>query len=183
MASDHERTLVARAREDVAAFGELYDFYLPRIYGFIFRRVQDSHLAEDLTSMTFQRALENVRRTDFRNDCFGGWLYRVASNAVVDHARRNRQFLSLGELRDEDEPGDLALDALAAALDRDQLRRALLSLSAGHRELLVMRFYDDLDTDELCAAFGCSRETLAVRLHRALRALRQAVAREAADVA
>ena len=183
MAGDRERELVARAREDSAAFGELYDFYLPRIYGFIFRRVQDQCVAEDLTSVTFQRALENVRRVDFRNECFGGWLYRVASNVVVDHIRTDRRFLSLADISEREEPGDLALDALAAALDRDQLRRALLSLPAGHRELLVMRYYDDLDTGELCAAFGCSRETLAVRLHRALRALRQAIAREAADVA
>jgi RNA polymerase sigma-70 factor (ECF subfamily) len=183
MAADRERALVELARADVAAFGELYDFYLPRIYGFVFRRVQDRDVAEDLTSMTFQRALENVRRADFRNDCFGGWLFRVASNAVVDHARRDRRFVSLVNLQESDEPGDLALDALAAALDRDQLRRALLGLAAGHRELLVMRFYDDLDTTELCAAFGCSRETLAVRLHRALRALRAAIAKEAADVA
>jgi RNA polymerase sigma-70 factor (ECF subfamily) len=178
-----ERRLVARVRDDVAAFGELYDFYLPRVYGFIFRRVQDRCVAEDLTSMTFQRALENVRRADFRNESFGGWLYRVAANVAVDHARRDRRFVSLGDLGQDDEPGDLALDALAAALDRDQLRRALTSLPAGHRELLVMRFYDDLDTAELCAAFGCSRETLAVRLHRALRALRDAMDREAADVA
>jgi RNA polymerase sigma-70 factor, ECF subfamily len=183
MAVEHERTLVALARDDCAAFGELYDFYLPRIYGFIFRRVQDRPLAEDLTSMTFQRALENVRRTDFRNESFGGWLYRVAANAVVDHSRRDRRNISLGELSEDEEPGDLALDALAAALDRDQLRRALLGLAAGHRELLVMRYYDDLDTTELCAAFGCSRDALAVRLHRALHALRAAIAKEAADVA
>lgn len=183
MAADRERLLVERSRDDCSAFGELYDFYLPRIYGFIFRRVQDRCVAEDLTSMTFQRALENVRRADFRNEAFGGWLFRVASNAVVDHARRDRRFLSLGDLQESEEPGDIALDTLAAALDRDQLRRALLGLSAGHRELLVMRFFDDLDTAELCAAFGCSRETLAVRLHRALRALRLAMAREAADVA
>jgi RNA polymerase sigma-70 factor (ECF subfamily) len=183
MAADRERLLVERSRDDCSAFGELYDFYLPRIYGFIFRRVQDRCVAEDLTSMTFQRALENVRRADFRNEAFGGWLFRVASNAVVDHARRDRRLLSLGDLQESEEPGDIALDTLAAALDRDQLRRALLGLSAGHRELLVMRFFDDLDTAELCAAFGCSRETLAVRLHRALRALRLAMAREAADVA
>ena len=183
MASDHEHTLVVRARDDAAAFGELYDFYLPRIYGFIFRRVQDSCVAEDLTSMTFQRALENVRRPDFRNDNFGGWLYRVASNAVVDHVRKDRRYVPLDELGGREERGDFALDALAAALDRDQLRRALIGLAAGHRELLVMRFYDDLDTSELCVAFGCTPETLAVRLNRALRALRAAIAREAADVA
>jgi RNA polymerase sigma-70 factor, ECF subfamily len=183
MAADHERTLVARAREDGGAFAELYDFYLPRIYGFIYRRVQDRDVAEDLTSMTFQRALETVRRPDFRNDAFGGWLYRVASNAVVDHVRRDRRYVSLTDLDGGEEPGDLALDAMAAALDRDQLRRALRQLPANHREVLVLRFYDDLDVTEICAIVGCSRETFAVRLHRALRALRVAIAKESADVA
>jgi RNA polymerase sigma-70 factor (ECF subfamily) len=84
---------------------------------------------------------------------------------------------------DDEVPGDLALDALAAALDRDQLRRALKSLPDNHRDVLVLRFYDDLDAAEMCAVLDCSRETLAVRLHRALRALRAAVAKESADVA
>jgi RNA polymerase sigma-70 factor (ECF subfamily) len=147
MAADHERALVVRAREDSCAFGELYDFYLPRIYGFIYRRVQDQAVAEDLTSMTFQRGLENVRRSEFRNDSFGGWLYRVASNVVVDHVRRDHHHLSLTDYTDyeeREEPGDLALDALAAALDRDQLQRAMRQLSNNHREVLVLRFYDDL---------------------------------------
>jgi RNA polymerase sigma-70 factor, ECF subfamily len=182
MATERERALVARARHDSAAFADLYDFYLPRIYGFVYRRTRDRFLAEDLTSVTFQRALENVRKADFRNDSFGGWLYRVASNAVVDHARRNRRLVSQSEF-DEEEPGDLALDALTAALDRDQLRRALRTLPTGHRDVLVLRFYDDLDTPEICAILGCSREALAVRLHRALRALRLALAKESADVA
>ena len=183
MAADRERALVVRAREDCTAFAELYDFYLPRIYGFIYRRVQDRCVAEDLTSMTFQRALENVRRSDFRNESFGGWLYRVASNVVVDHVRRDRRFVSIGEFEDREEPGDMALDALAAALDRDQLRRALQDLPRNHREVLVLRFYDDLDVPEMCAVLGCTREAMAVRLHRALRALRLAVAKESADVA
>ncbi len=174
---------MARVRHDASAFGDLYDFYLPRIYGFIFRRVQDRHVAEDLTSMTFQRALENLRRPDFRNSSFGGWLYRVASNAVVDHVRADGRVVSLGRLEENQAPRDMALEALASALERDRLRRALVSLPAGHRELLVMRFYDDLSPEELAAAFGCSRQTLAVRLHRALRALRNSVAQEAADVA
>jgi RNA polymerase sigma-70 factor (ECF subfamily) len=182
MAADRERALVARARHDAAAFGELYDFYLPRVYGFIYRRVQDRCTAEDITSMTFQRALESVRRADFRNESFGGWLYRVASNAVVDHTRRDRRYIPLPDT-DCDEAADLALDSFAAALDRDQLRRALLRLPAQHREVLVLKFYDDLDATEMCAVLGCTREALAVRQHRALRALRSEMAKEAADVA
>ena len=183
MAPDRERELVVRARDQAGAFAELYDFYLPRVYGFVYRRVQDRCLAEDLTSMTFERAIENVRRSDFRNESFGGWLYRVASNVVVDHVRRDRRSVSMSDIEGREEPGDIALDAIAAALDRDQLRRAMGQISASHREVLVLRFYDDLDVPEICAVLGCSRETLAVRLHRALRALRLAVANEAADVA
>lgn len=188
---------MARARVDGAAFGELYDFYLPRIHGFIVRRVGDRAVAEDLTAATFERALTAVRRADFRNDSFGGWLYRVAANAVVDHARRAGRTVPLGirvtDRGDGDPrtagPGDdvqgdeRAARAFAAALDRDQLGRALLELPERHRRIVVLRFLDGLEVDEARAVLGCSRGTFAVRLHRALRALRAILDREATDVA
>ncbi|MCI0346881.1 MAG: sigma-70 family RNA polymerase sigma factor [Chloroflexi bacterium] len=200
MDSGRERDLVSRSRVDAAAFGELYDFYLPRIYGFVVRRVGERDAAEDLTAMTFERALGAVRRDDFRNESFGGFLYRVASNAIVDHARRGKRTVPLGmRASDWDEAADggpsrngngheallgdeAAAAALGAALDREVLRRALRDLPEGHRRVLVMKFYDGLETDELCAALACSRPTLAVKLHRALRALR-AAARDSIDVA
>ena len=198
MDSERERALVARSRFDAAAFGELYDFYLPRIHAFVLRRVGSRTVAEDLTAMTFERALGVVRRDDFRNDSFGGWLYRVAANAVVDHARRDRQTVPLGR-RASDGPGERderdergleeslgderAVRAFADALDREVLRRAILGLSPNHRRVIVLKYLDGLEIDELCAVLGCSRPTLAVRVHRALRALRDAVAQETTDAA
>lgn len=196
-----EQALVARARADVAAFGELYDFYLPRIHGFIARRVEDRAVTEDLTSATFERALGAVRRDDFRNDSFGGFLYRVAANAIVDHVRRSRRTVPLGaRARDYDDDADraargerggadgafgddAATRAFAAALDRDALRRAVIGLPESHRQVIVLKYFDGLEIDELCAALGCSRATFAVKLHRALRALRSTMTREAIDVA
>ncbi len=196
MDPERERSLVDRARWDGDAFAELYDFYLPRIHGFVARRVSDRATIEDLSAMTFERALDALRSGSFRNDSFGGWLYRVAANLIVDDARRGRRLVPLGDLLpetgDEAEPrrgirahdGDArATDAFSAALDRDQLRRALERLPAAHRRLLVLKFYDDLSIDELCAVIGCSPATLAVKLHRALRALRGAIAKEATDAA
>jgi RNA polymerase sigma-70 factor (ECF subfamily) len=171
MDRDRERTLVARARSDAAAFGELYDFYLPRIYGFVYRRVEERSVAEDLTATTFQRALEAVRHRDFRNDAFGGWLYRVAANAVIDHVRSGRRIVPL----DGADGSRGAADAFAAALDRDELQTAMSRLSGAQREVLTLRFYDDLDADEASAVLGCSRGTFAVRLHRAIAALRGAM--------
>ena len=179
MDRDRERTLVDRARSDAASFGELYDFYLPRIYGFVYRRVQERSVAEDLTAATFQRALEAVRHRDFRNDAFGGWLYRVAANAVVDHVRRGRRVVPL----DGADASHPAVDDFAAALDRDELRSALERLAPAHRQVIALRFYDDLDPDEAATVLGCSRATFAVRLHRAIAALRGAMAQEATDAA
>lgn len=198
MEPTRERALVARARVDAAAFGELYDFYLPRIFGFVARRVPERAMAEDLTAVTFERALGAIRRDDFRNEAFGGFLYRVAANAVVDHARRSRWTVPLGVRagdRDETQDGDgrwahgpepddeAAGRAFTAAIQRDELRRALARLPEHHRRVIVLRYLDGLEPEELSAVLGCSRSTLAVRLHRALRVLRSAMREEAVDVA
>lgn len=172
-----ERALVDRARTDVAAFAELYDFYLPRIHGFVLRRVRERPVAEDVTATTFQRALEALRGGRFRNEAFGGWLYRVAANAVVDHVR------AAGRVSPEADVAEVlgtdgAADAFAAALDRDELRRAMAALPDGHRAVLTLRFFDDLDAAEASTILGCSRAAFAVRLHRALAALRGAMLTE-----
>jgi RNA polymerase sigma-70 factor (ECF subfamily) len=184
---ERERGLVVRARTDAGAFGELYDHYLPRLYGFVARRVGERGAAEEITASTFQRGLETIRSGTLRNDALGGWLFRVAASAIVDRARRGERDVPpgvrAGDLAEPDserhEPlvGDeVATAAFAAALDRDELRRGLRRLTEAQRRVVVLRFFDDLNTVELCAALGVSAGTLTVRLERALRALNQAAA-------
>jgi RNA polymerase sigma factor (sigma-70 family) len=137
-----ERALVARARVDVSAFGELYDFYLPRIHGYVLRRLGDRAAAEDVTAMTFERALSAVRRDDFRNDSFGGWLYRVAGNATVDHVRRSRRMAPMGR-RATDAAGPLEPERDRLRARGDRLPRPYPSRSwtgrVRSRELLQKR--------------------------------------------
>ncbi len=189
----HERSLVERVASDPAAFGELYDYYLPRIYAYLVRRVEERTVAEDLTATTFERALSALRSGSFRNDSFGGWLYRVAGNALVDHIRRGRRYVPLGIRAADgawDADGDAsaavdesAMAAFSAALERDSLASALRSLPEHHRAVVVLRYVDGLEPAEVAEALGCSRPTAAVRLHRALRALRDVMTRESSDVA
>lgn len=177
MDPSRERALVARAGRDGDAFGELYDFYLPRIYGFIHRRIGERSVTEDLTAATFERGLAALRGGRFRNDAFGGWLYRVAANSVIDHVRASRRLHPV----DEEDQLDPAPDILAAALDRDEVRRAMDRLPDAHRRVLALRFFDDLEPMEAGAVLGCSRRTFAVKLHRALAALREALAIDAGE--
>jgi RNA polymerase sigma factor (sigma-70 family) len=118
----------------------------------------------------------------------------VAGNAIVDHVRRDRRTIPLAsaassgsdELADDASPeiGDeRALAPFLAALERDALARAIAELPEGHRRVVVLRYVDGLEGDALATALGCTRATAAVKLHRALRALRDALGREATDAA
>ena len=85
---ERERGIVVRARTDAEAYGTLYDFYLPRVYGFVARRVADRAAAEAITASTFQRGLEAIQSATLKSETLGGWLFRVAASAIVDQGRR-----------------------------------------------------------------------------------------------
>ena len=73
----NEQALLERARAyDEDALGELYDEYAPLIYAYLYRRVQDAHLAEDLTSEVFVRMLQAIQARQSWHTSFRGWLYR-----------------------------------------------------------------------------------------------------------
>ena len=190
---EHERSGGIDAGTDAAAFRKLYDAHLARVYEFFARRIEERHVAEELTTATFERALGIARDEGVRTSA-AGFLYRVAASAVVDHARRRRKPIPRGiRASDTDKPGDReAAEALAnesatrsfaAAIERSRLRQAFTRLPDEDRNLIVLRYFDGLEIEELCAITGSSRQALAVSLHRALRTLRSATDREATDAA
>src|SRR5918994_2735177 len=93
--------LVGEARAgDAWAFGLLFDhFHLP-IYRYIASRVQRPSDAEDLTQLVFVKALEALPRYQSRGIPFGGWLFRLARNTVIDHARTRHEHADLATSAD-----------------------------------------------------------------------------------
>jgi RNA polymerase sigma-70 factor (ECF subfamily) len=187
MDPERERGLVVRARVDAEAYGVLYDHYLPRVYGFVARRTTDRTAAEEITTICFQRGLETIQAGAMRTEALGGWLFRVAAQAIVDRARRPAagepagvraaDLVEPGNERAEPLVGDeVATNLFAAALDRDDLRAALRRLTEPQRRVVVLKYLDDLTDAELCGALGVSATQLSVRVERALRALNAALA-------
>ncbi|MGH7876828.1 MAG: RNA polymerase sigma factor, partial [Candidatus Dormibacteraceae bacterium] len=89
-ANQEENHLVQRAKQDPAAFAELYDRHFLRIYRFVYSRVRDQSLAEDVTSEVFMKALRGIGRYQDMGRPFVTWLYQIASNAVTDSFRSAR---------------------------------------------------------------------------------------------
>ncbi|HLY14901.1 MAG TPA: sigma-70 family RNA polymerase sigma factor [Candidatus Limnocylindrales bacterium] len=188
MDPERERGIVVRARTDAEAYGTLYDHYLPRLYGFVSRRVADRASAEAITASTFQRGLEAIQSATLRTDTLGGWLFRVAASAIVDQARHAEggapDGVRAGDVAEPDADharalvaDEVATAAFAAAIDRDEVRAALRRVSEAQRRLIVLKYFDELSDAELCGALGISTATLAVRLERSLRALHAATTR------
>jgi RNA polymerase sigma-70 factor (ECF subfamily) len=177
-----ERALVEQARGDPAAFAELYRRYLPRVYGFAYRRTGVVEAAEDVTSAAFERALRNLGAFRWRDGGFGPWLFRIVANELADHYRRSGRESSPRSVAAADRlHGEPPADPADIVGDRADVREVLAAmdrLSPRYQQALALRYLAGLTPAEAAAALGTSRPTMAVVVHRATRALRRELERE-----
>lgn len=170
------------ARGDHQALEELVGFWQPRLHGLFLGLGADPHQAEDLVQETLLRALEHLPRWQPRAS-FKTWLYHVALNLWRDQKRRayGRHELLGGILPKNG--ADLANPPLDAAgqAEREAVRHALLSLPLAQREVLVLRFYQELSLEEIARACRCSANTVKSRLRLALVKLRRELEAEHAQ--
>src|SRR5437867_9628162 len=90
-----DRLVADAKRGDTQAFGRIFDEYARPIYRFIASRVNRPSDAEDLTQLVFVKALEALPRFEARGVPFGGWLFRLARNTVIDHVRTRHDHVDL----------------------------------------------------------------------------------------
>jgi RNA polymerase sigma-70 factor (ECF subfamily) len=157
--------------------GELYDRYAPRIYTYIYRRVGDAHLAEDLTGDVFVRMMQAIQSERFWRISFRAWLYRIAHNLVVDHYRRHSAVeLELDErlVAADDDP----VSAVAERLSRQRLRVAISRLTPGQQQVLALRFGEGMKAREVAEVMGKSVGAVEALQHRALAALRRILGKD-----
>jgi RNA polymerase sigma-70 factor (ECF subfamily) len=177
---------VERAKHDPAAFGVLYDRYVDRIYSYVYRETHDVAQAQDITAITFEKALRHIRRFRWKEVGFAPWLYRIARNEIIQQYRRDSRLRPLEPDSDNNVPGRgmdaqsreaRLIESAVLSRERDQsLRDALARLAASDREVLMLRFLEQLPTEEIAQILDCSRDNVYVRLHRALGRLRDQLA-------
>lgn len=168
--------LVAEAQAgDAEAFGRIFDAYAGPIHRFIASRVNRPTDAEDLTQLVFVKALEALPRYESRGIPFGGWLFRLARNAIIDQVRTRRDHLSLvsAMTRETEEAGPEARAALRDDLDR--VARAMADLTDDQREVIELRFFAGLSVLEAATAMGRQEGTIRGLQFRAIASLRRSL--------
>ena len=166
--------LVAEARSgDEWAFGMIFGHYHEAIYRYIASRVHRPSDAEDLTQLVFVKALEALPRYESRGVPFGGWLFRLARNAVIDFVRTRHDHAEL-DMVAERAHGDAGPDEIAVIRQElDAVGAALATLTDDQREAIELRFFAGLSAREAAEAMGKQEGTVRGLQFRAIGALRR----------
>lgn len=173
-AEAEDADLVVWAKDDSAAFGELYTRYVNRIYNYVYYRTGNHHDAEDLTSRVFFRALAHIGSYTDRGVPFSAWLYRIAHNLVANwHRDRSRQYViplddTLMNSMKTDAPETLA----ETQEEQERLLRSIRELPAERQQLLILKFVEQLSNAEIGAIMNRTEGAIKSLYHRTLLALR-----------
>ena len=167
---DNDKLLVEQARHDPAAFGTLYDRYVDRIFSYAVRLMQDEAAAQDVTAVTFEKALRHLQRYEWQGKSFAAWLYRIARNEAMSRLRRQK-WLSLQQWF-----GQTELRVTETAVQNRQtnqaVHHALARLRPKDRDIIVLRYLEELSSEAVAEILACSTDNVYLRLHRALARLR-----------
>ena len=179
---DTDDMLVARYSEgDNKAFDELMARYQSKIYNYILFTVRNQEVAEDLFQETFMKAIVTIQQGRYAADGrFGAWLTRIAHNLVIDAFRTERSENTISN--DECEvdllnDADLCDDNVEMQMVNDQtladVQRLVNALPANQREVVYMRYYQDLSFKEIAEITGVSINTALGRIRYALLNMRR----------
>lgn len=169
-------------RQDAGLLDELIVKYQHRLMRYLLYLTSNREQAEDLFQDVWMRVL--VRGGQFNGQArFETWLFTIARNMVID-MRRKRTASSLDELfeagSDDDRPMSFEVadseptpfDRVSNLEDREGIARTLLDLDTLHREVLVLRFYEELSLEEIASVTKSHLSTVKSRLYRGMAMIR-----------
>ena len=159
-----ECLIVLRAQAgDQAAFHELVDLYERRLMYYVRRLVRTQHECQDVLQETWLLVFRSLARLNSPR-AFRVWLYRIAYRTTMTHTRR-RADEALPDDRSAGEGNVDSWNELQLLEDAELVHNALKRLSAAHREVLTLRFLEEMDVKDIAEVVGCSEGTAKSRLH------------------
>lgn len=158
-------------RGDLAKLGGLFERHHLAVFDFLARMTGSRAIAEDLVQDVFERILKY--RATWRGDApFSAWLFRIARNARADHYRRRLPTAPFLEGTDSEDPAAGPETEAENDSEAARLQRALLLLRDDKRELIVLARYREMKYEAIAEMLGVDTATIKVRVHRALKELR-----------
>lgn len=172
----NEKKIIAECQKGrLEGFAILYDFYVKKIYNFIYFRTHHKETAEDITSQVFMRALKAIESFKGDNGSFSSWLYAIARNSVIDYYRTQKSNLDINDVWGLEDKSDIVKD-IDTKVALEKIQKYLLKLAPEQREVIIMRLWDQLSYKEISDITGKSEASLKMAFSRTIGKLREDIA-------
>ena len=157
---------------DEVAFSFLYDIFIDKIYKYIAYRVP-SEDAEDVVAEVFLKAWRNIEKYQVKKGArFNSWIFKIAQNGIIDFYRKKKEFTELNENM-EDEKKKSILSEIGSKLDYERVVKALFGLKKNYREVIIMRYMEDLKYSEISKILNKKEGSIRVLIMRGLNEIRK----------
>jgi len=166
-----EKTSANIAVTESINWKDVYDQLLPRVFHFFFYKAGDKLIAEELTSITFEKAWTN--REKYKKDlgAFQSWIFGIAQKVAADYFRKNRNEVSLDSV---DVPSTQNIEKdVETQVDYERLASILTILSKRERLLVSLKYGAELNNREIARQTGLSESNVGTILFRAVAKLRE----------
>jgi len=158
---------------DKDAYGKIYNLFLEKIYRFIYYLISDADMAYDITQDTFIRAWKALPRFERSRGSFSTFLYTIARNLVIDNQRKRITFSLDLDLVGEVKYEENFEENIDVKERNKKVREVLGSLPKFDRELVVLRYFEDMSFSEIAKIVGKEEGAVRVRVFRILKSLRE----------
>ncbi|UCD08085.1 MAG: RNA polymerase sigma factor [Dehalococcoidales bacterium] len=161
---------------NVEAFGELYTYHVKKIYRYVYYQVHSKERAEDITQEVFLKAWKAIGSCKGKEKTFSSWLYRIAHNLIIDKLRKSQKQLA----HEAELPEDIrdTADGMEISLEQRDLLQVIDVLSPSQRQVILMKFIEDMDNQEIAETMGKSTGAIRILQMRALETLRKTLSKE-----
>ncbi|MDO8489941.1 MAG: RNA polymerase sigma factor [bacterium] len=155
-------------------FLQSYDEFADKIYRYCYYRVYDADAARDLVQEVFMRTWRYLSQGN-TVDNMQAFLYRTAMNCIINESKKAKKNVSLDVLHDEGfDPGEDTTNQMMAKFDGSKIIAALDQLlDDSYRQVILLRYINDLEPREIAEITGETPNVISVRLHRALKKLKE----------
>lgn len=168
--------------KDLASFQKYYEEFMPKIFRYVYSKVSDRELAEDLVSEISLKAFEHFESYDEQYS-FGGWFYGIARNHLIDHYKKfaKQKHTSLDEIENLVPDSSSPVADTERALKEGELKAAMAKLSDNEKELVTLHYLSGYSYSEMGEMFQKEENTIKVATHRAVTTLRKLLPSHVAD--
>ncbi len=168
----YEKTTIKKSQKNIKEFEKIYIDYNQKIFRYFLTRVNTNETAEDLTSVTFEKALKNIKSFQWQGISISAWLYQIARNTLIDYYRQQAKKKSV-TLTDESVIADTtSIENDFITTDSSlALQKILNSLPERERKIVRLKFYEGMTNKQIAKELNISETNVSTILHRTMKKL------------